>query len=129
MCKKYKKELKVLLKKAKTMPVMERTITDILIKLRTKKTINPNDYPNIRGLRAAVKDQVKIGWNNFVLGRWSKKWQRVQQRYIRDTGNRQSSLQWTSTIIHKLLLIAWDMWQYINSVLHDPAGVNAQAQH
>ena len=45
-----------------------------------------------------------LGWTNFVLGRWSPKWQAVQQKYLTSIKSRRSSLCWAAATIHKLLM-------------------------
>ena len=40
-----------------------------------------------------------------------------------------SSLRWATAVIHKLLLTAWDMWDYRNGRLHAFAGPRELAQH
>ena len=79
------------------------------------------------GLRAAIIDQEQIGWDNFLLGRWSKKWQKVQQRYITHTKSRRSSLQWTTCIINKFLRTVWDIWNFRNALVHGKGGVFQRA--
>ena len=46
-----------------------------------------------------------------------------------DIGSRKSSLRWATALITKLLLTAWDLWQYRNNRLHAPAGPRELALH
>ena len=64
-----------------------------------------------------------------MLGRWSPSWQAHQDAYYADIGSRQSSLRLATAVIHKLLLISWDFWQYRNDRLHATAGPRELALH
>jgi hypothetical protein len=82
------------------------------------------------GIREAVRDQNNhLGWNNFVLGRWSPKWQKVQQQFYTQTNSKQTSKRWATAIIHKLLLTVWDQWQSRNKIAHSDEGPIAQHLH
>jgi hypothetical protein len=97
---------------------------------REGKTIKPSDHPQMFGIREAVRDQNKhLGWNNFVLGRWSPKWQIVQQQFYTRTNSKQTSKRWATAIIHKLLLTVWDQWQFQNKIAHSDEGPIAQSLH
>ena len=64
-----------------------------------------------------------------MLGRWCPAWSRFQASHYVDIGSRRSSLRWATAIIYKLLLIAWDLWQYRNNRLHSSAGPRELALH
>jgi hypothetical protein len=69
-----------------TAPSLKKALLLILQKWREGKTIKPSDHPQIFGIREAVRDQNNhLGWNNFVLGRWSPKWQKLQQQFYTQT--------------------------------------------
>jgi cell division protein FtsL len=76
--KKFEESLKSfneLLKTYKTEENLATAILFILKKHRKRQTI-----PVMEGdLRLASRHQAEIGWNNFVLGRWSVKWGEAQQ--------------------------------------------------
>ena len=48
--------------------------------LRGQDHIQPNRYDN--DLRELVRQQNRIGWLNFLRGRWSKEWKRLQTIYV-----------------------------------------------
>lgn len=54
-------------------PQLQATIIKILKKWREQSPINPTSFATDFGIREAIKDQATIGWDNFILGRWSKK--------------------------------------------------------
>ena len=63
----------------KTEPKLSAAILDIIFRWRNDRTIIHTNYSTLFGIRAAIKEQNKgLGWTNFVLGRWSPKWQTVQ---------------------------------------------------
>ena len=71
-----------------------------------------------------------MGWENFMLGRWSPSWRAHQDAYYyAEIRSKRSSLRWATAVIHKLLLISWDFWQYRNDRLHAPAGPRESALH
>jgi hypothetical protein len=72
-----------------TAPSLKKALLLILQKWREGKTIKPPNHPQIFGIREAVRDQNNhLGWNNFVLGRWSPKWQKVQQQFYTQTNSK-----------------------------------------
>ena len=130
----FKKSLEVNLtptmKSTKTAPSLQKTILLILLKWREGKKITPSDHPQIFGIREAVRDQNKyLGWNNFILGRWSPKWQTVQQQFYTHTKSKRTSKRWASSIIHKLLLTVWDQWKFRNKIAHSDEGPRAKSLH
>jgi hypothetical protein len=113
-----------------TAPSLQKALLQILLKWRDGKRITPNDYPEIFGIREAIRDQNRgLGWNNFVLGRWSPKWQLTQQQFYTRTKSKRTSKRWASAIIHKLLLTIWDQWDFRNKVAHSDDGPMAIALH
>jgi len=110
-----------------TEPVLSAAILDILFSWRQAEPILPINFD--QSIRPIILQQCSIGWNNFFLGRWTPLWQHHQASYYADLGSRKSSLRWATAIIHKLLLTAWDLWQYRNGRLHAHAGPYELAQH
>ena len=123
------KQLKTTLSETKTLPSLQAAILKILQNWRYGRTINICEFTNENGIRDAFQDQSTIGWNNFILGRWSQRWQLVQQRFIKQTDSKRSSLRWTTSIINKLLYVVWDIWNFRNSLVHGKGGINDKAAH
>ena len=107
----------------KTSPTLAAIIENLMLKWKEGTSINPNDYTTDFNIRDAIKDQQKIGWTNWVIGRWSPKWQRVQKLYYKSIRSRRSSLRWTIAIIKKFILICWDVWDFRNTLIHGKGGV------
>ena len=69
-------------------------------------------------LQAAIEEQNTIGWDNFIMGRISRKWRMVfRQMYERMTHKQLTS----SLLIKQLYNICFRMWDARNKVLHDPS--------
>ena len=66
---------------------------------------------------------------NFVLGRWTTRWLVVQQLHFGRIQSKRSPSKWASAIIHKLLLISWDLWTYRNGLIHAPSGPLSLQEH
>ena len=122
-------ELKQTLEKESTCPNLQEIILEILKSRRrgyrpdfTVAYTNPD-------LKDAIRDQQKIGWDNFVLGRWSPLWQTVQARYLLTFENQRSPRRWAIEIIKKMIMITWDMWQFCNGIVHSAAGPDEIAQY
>ena len=112
-----KKILKPILEETKMEPKLSSTILEIIFRWRNKQTIVHTKYSTLFGIRAAVKEQNDgLGWTNFVLGRWSPKWQEVQQQYLTSIQSRKSSLRWAAAVIHKLLMTVWNVWDFRNNI-------------
>ena len=116
--------VKKLLDAKNTYPLLRDYILDILTRWRRGTRIRPIDYDiSIR------PNQSVLGWNNFVLGRWSSAWHVIQARHFRSISSKQTSLWWATAVINQLFLTAWDIWQYCNNRLHGRAGPLALAQY
>ena len=80
-----KKYLTPILEEMKTEPKLSAAILDIIFCWRDKCTIIHTNYLTLFGICVAVKEQNEgLGWINLVLGRWSPKWQKVQQTYLKN---------------------------------------------
>ena len=58
-----------------------------------------------------------------MLGRWSPKWQNVQKKYLTSFRSRKSSLRWAASIIHKLLMTVWNIWDFRNNINQGKNGI------
>ena len=118
-----KTKLDLTLTEQKTDPNLHKAILEILCKVRKGDNISLNDYPQDHGLRDAIQEQEEnLKWYHFMLGRRSPKWKDVQQRYLTSIKSKRSSLRWYTAIIHKLMLVVWDIWQYRNQLVFGDNG-------
>lgn len=106
--------LSVELEALNTEPVLSSTIVKILFAWRRGDNVVSTDYYDVY-IRPVILEQCHLGWENFVFGRWCPAWRHHQAIHYAEIGSRKSSLRWATAIIHKLLLIAWDLWQYRNN--------------
>ena len=73
------------------------------------------------GIDDATASQSQIGWWALICGKWSKKWELLQQRYLLMINSPRSPRRWQSSIIQLLWNTSWDLWDWRNSVAHSPA--------
>ena len=77
------KVLKPVLEEMNTEPKLSTTIIDIIFCWRKNRTIIHTNYSTLFGIQEAIVEQNEgLGWTNFVQGRWTPKWQTVQQSYL-----------------------------------------------
>lgn len=105
------------------------TFLDILRNLRSNNPINISNHDRSSLIGQAIMKQQKIGWNNFVIGRWSKLWEKVQQEYYFSINSQYTSFRWAIAILKKFLLINWDIWDFRNDLIHGKGGINDRARN
>ena len=120
--KKIKEDLGPVLQEHKTNSYLTAAILEILVSHR-KGRIKYMDYGKFdASIGDAFREQQQIGWHNFMMGRWSPRWQAIQARHYSLIRSRKSSKRWAIAICRELLQISWDMWQfrngYVLSLIH-----------
>ena len=70
-------------------------------------------------IQELVADQQLIGWRNFMEGRISKQFYRVQFCHSIYAKTRMTAASWTRTFISKLLHITHSQWIFRNFMLHE----------
>jgi hypothetical protein len=70
-------------------------------------------------LRAAVRAQNSLGWNQFMKGRIANNWAPLQaadftRRRLRNTGK-----TWSAGLTSAIWELAWQMWDHRNEILHN----------
>ena len=53
----------------------------------------------------------------------------IQQKYIKQTNSKRSSLHWTTSIINKFKNVLWNIWNYRNSLVYGKGGINDRERH
>ena len=71
------------------------------------------------GLRDAVQNQDKVGWQSFLEGCPVKGWAEVQQRHYEWIKCQRTGERWLASLIQKVWDVAWDLWDHRNNVAHD----------
>ena len=114
---------------SETFPPLTECIKTVLTLWRNGSHIPPSMFPTAHGIRDAVEEQKEIGWDNFMLGRWSNKWQTVQKNHLNSIGSKRSPKRWTAAIIRQFMLTCWDIWDFRNTLIHGKGGRLAKLQN
>ena len=90
-------------------------------------TLDPLDFP--RHLRPLIMQQNEIGWLNFIRGRWSKEWRRLQQakngRRLK-AGKKTLKGDWAAKLIQAVWASVFEAWDDRNKVEH---GIDHKTRH
>jgi hypothetical protein len=72
----------------------------------------------------AIDLQGDIGWHSFILGQTARHFEAIQQHYISETSQWNSTSFWAKKLTLALWEFGWTIWKYQNEILHDSAGVD-----
>jgi hypothetical protein len=75
--------------------------------------------PNLNFLATAYREQTNIGWYNFLHGRISNYWVKIQLAYYEKLESRCTGHTWAQNLIHCLWDISWNMWNNGNDILYN----------
>lgn len=89
-----------------------------LQKWRKAGNIFPHHYQD-ETIRAAIKEQKDIGWENFMVGRLSTKWGEAQDKYYKSIASRKTGMRWVQNLIKIIWEVHWSVWDQRNRVLFD----------
>jgi hypothetical protein len=70
--------------------------------------------------------QEDIGARQFFEGWIHAEWEHKQKAYYTSINSRHSSKRWTIALITKLWEIAWDLWEFWNTVYHQQQNISLQ---
>ena len=115
--------------KHSTAPCIKAAILKIILPLRRGEPITVAEFSAEFGLHKAIEEQEILGWNIYLLGQWSPKWQTVQAKYFASISSQKTSKRWATAVLHQFYMNSWDMWQYQNDRLHSTAGPRVLDQH
>jgi len=113
--KKAIKELDIWLQATRTHPQLRQ---DLISGLQKWHDDQPITRAVIEGTQAGTA-QDDIGWGVVMEGCLSVRWREEQDIYWKAIKSRKSSKRWTTALIKRLMLTAWDMWNQRNEALHD----------
>ena len=102
-------QLRKHLKKKRTATNITTMILQALKAWSENRSFIPNGLLRAWG---AAENQTKIGWQQFLLGKISKKWIDIQARYLLQVGSKKSAFNWATELIRRLWKIAWQLWKY-----------------
>ena len=74
------------MKKTRTAGIISKTFINVVACLRKgREPTEPQWKSDEMGLQVALawKEQVAIGWKNFIKGRISKRWGKIQHKYYK----------------------------------------------
>ena len=74
------------------------------------------------GLLQAIAAQDRIGWLAFFEGCIAVKWAGVQEAHFLWLGRRNTGKQWATSLVVKLLEVAWDLWDHRNEASRNGSG-------
>jgi hypothetical protein len=70
-------------------------------------------------LRKLTDQQTVIGWDQFVQGKWSKKWGTCQYVYVKRYQLIEASQNWQAGLIRALANASFRLWEICNGCQHD----------
>jgi hypothetical protein len=97
------------------------SLTNIIIsRLTSWQSGSPNElFPTLPiQYQDTLQHQDQQGWHNFFMGMPSIGWVALQQQHFLRTASLKSGRRWMTAIIRKQWRVAWDIWDYRNSVVH-----------
>jgi hypothetical protein len=101
-----------------TFPSITQLFIERLTAWRNHQEINFPE-PNVDFLATAYQEQNDIGWYNFLQGRISNYWVKIQSAYYEKLASRRTGHTWASNLIRRLWDISWNMWNNRNDILHN----------
>jgi hypothetical protein len=110
--------LKTELDNLHTDPVLS---TILLSRLRTWQAQHQHDLLPLAPAQyqQLVQHQDAQGWNNFFMGLPSMGWAALQNEHYKRLSLKNTGRRWLIAVIRKQWMIAWDIWNYRNSFVHD----------
>ncbi len=101
-------------------PLIKIMVDGCLRFLRNQQPINPIDYPC--RFQQLISQQNKIGWLNFLRGRWSTEWAKRQHIFLKHKKQSKQSQNISRNWIPTMIRTNWDsvfaMWEQRNKDLH-----------
>jgi hypothetical protein len=105
-------------------------LTEIIInRLRTwQLSAEPHVFSDLQTkYNDVLQSQDTQGWHNFWMGLPCQGWQQLQGEHYTRISTSKTGSSWLISTIRKQWLIAWDIWDYRNRVVHDSdTGIDAQ---
>ena len=113
-----------------TDPTLHRIIVDYL-KGRGSKEFRDLTYPQDHSkYQLLARYQDRLGWQNFIEGRFTSYLVHVQREHLRDSDTWRTAESWASGLMDQLLRLTHRQWLHRNARLHfrRPDG-RTQLQH
>ena len=100
-----------------TAPAISLAMTYNLRKWRKSGGIYGHHYQDNR-IKRAIKQQEKIGWDHFLLGRISQQWSEIQAKHYKNIGSKKTGERWAEILIKEIWRIHCSIWNGRNEILH-----------
>ena len=71
-----------------------------------------------RVLSEGLRKQDRLGWHNFLQGFIPMEFRHCQRQHLLNIRSQKSDSLWIARMQNKVWLIAWDLWQHRNNLLH-----------
>lgn len=68
--------------------------------------------------RDVIRQQTSIGWDQFIRGKVSKEWDKMQQYYAKSNGYEEESKGWMTRLIRLLATESFKLWEIRNGNRH-----------
>jgi hypothetical protein len=101
----------------KTDPAIISALLTNLRKWRKSGGIFGHHYYD-KPIRTAIKEQNKIGWDHFMLGRISQQWKTIQGQFYKRLNLKKTGGTWACELIKEIWRIHWTIWNQRNETLH-----------
>jgi hypothetical protein len=75
-------------------------------------------------IQQVLKQQIHLGWDQFVQGCIATHWQQIQSTYFEELKVRQAGQKWMSLLIMIVWDFNWTLWDHGNDVLHKNSDVH-----
>ena len=103
-----------------TDPVLTDLLLHGLLHYLRNSTIPEHQLPP--RFHPLLENQSRIGWDQFLLGRWSQKWTQLQYQYLRNNDqpikHNNHGTNWVSSIIHLIWEHCQKEWKVRNDARH-----------
>lgn len=106
-------ELKVWLLAQKTDPIMVQKMITGLTNWRNacnQTRAEPED--------TVLTQQTLLGWDFVFEGCWGTEWTKKQEVHFKVKGSKKTGLKWLASVIQKVWMIAWKLWELRNEAEH-----------
>jgi hypothetical protein len=112
---------------ADTLPDLRSAIIQRMRQWHQDLPFTPADFA-WPGVNEAVTLQDLLGWQSLFDGTITESWTELQHNYFEWRDKRNTGLRWATSLIHKCLLISWDLWKDRQKAWKDPTSI-ASAAH
>jgi len=118
-------KLKKWMEENHTAPAITRVV---IAQLNSWHKDEPCRISNIQ-TRQAVNQQNAMGWFQFLLGRHSKAFEKIQASHLSQNRIKRNPKRWAINMVHRCFDILWDMWDHRNKIMtNDPDTLFALAR-